>query len=668
MLFLLRRTEPFGYTPARIELKGGSKMRRREFLKTAALASASALVLEEAAWGKTSANAREYHVAADGNDKSYGSKARPFRTISAAAAQAQPGDVITVHKGVYRERIDPPRGGSSAARRIVYRAAAGEQVEITGAEIVSGWVKQKGDVWTVNLPNTLFGAFNPYSDLIHGDWFYPRGRQHHTGAVYLNGEWLAEAATLENLYAKPTATPLWFGRVETEHTTLWAQFPGIDPNRECTEINVRQSVFYPSKPGRNFITVKGFILRRAATPWAPPTAEQIGLIGTHWSKGWIIENNVVSHSACAGISLGKYGDEFDNTSQDSAKGYVKTIERAIKRGWSKENIGSHLVRGNRISHCEQAGIVGSLGCAFSKLTGNVIQDIHVRELFDGAEMAGIKFHGAVDTEISHNRIAHTTRGIWLDWLAQGAHVHRNLLRDNKSDDMFMEVDHGPFLIENNFFFSTTSQTINSQGGAYAHNLFCGRVDLIRGETRLTPFLEAHSTRIAGLHGNPVGDMRFYNNIFAEGGDLSAYDEAELPMHVAGNVFLKNAKACEKETAPLIERTFDPAIHVVEEGENITVELTLDPAWAVGQKRQVATTALLGTALISALPFELEDGAPVLIDKDFSGRSRNSANPFPGPVELLPSEKQLDRVRILASGMGFTRTDNTPGNLYIVDTD
>jgi alpha-N-arabinofuranosidase len=120
---------------------------------------------------------------------------------------------------------------------------------------------------------------------------------------------------------------------------------------------VRQSVFYPSKPGRNFITVKGFILRRAATPWAPPTAEQIGLIGTHWSKGWIIENNVVSHSACAGISLGKYGDEFDNTSQDSAEGYVKTIERAIKRGWSKENIGSHLVRGNRISHCEQAGIV-----------------------------------------------------------------------------------------------------------------------------------------------------------------------------------------------------------------------------------------------------------------------------------------------------------------------
>jgi alpha-N-arabinofuranosidase len=632
-------------------------MRRREFLKTAALATASALVLDQAARAKAiriGQSGREYHVSVDGDDTNDGSKARPLRTISAAAAQAQPGDVITVHEGVYRERIDPPRGGNSNEERIVYRAEAGEQVEITGAEIVCAWVRQKGDVWTVTLPNTLFGTFNPYSDLIHGDWFYPKGRQHHTGAVYINGEWLAEAASLESLYTKPAATPLWFGRVEAQHTTLWAQFPGADPNSQSTEINVRQSVFYPSRPGINYITVQGFTLRRAATPWAPPTAEQIGVIGTHWSKGWVIESNVVSHSACCGISLGKYGDEYDNTSQDSAEGYVKTIERAIKRGWSKENIGSHVVRCNQVSHCEQAGIVGSLGCAFSKVIGNSIHDIHVRELYDGAEMAGIKFHGAVDTEISHNRVFHTTRGIWLDWLAQGTHVHRNLLRDNKSDDMFMEVDHGPFLIENNFFLSLTSQTINSQGGAYAHNLFCGRVDLIRGETRLTPFLEAHSTRIAGMHANPIGDMRFYNNLFAKGGDLSAYDVSELPMYLAGNVFLKGSISCNKEVAPLIEQTFDVAIQAVQQGEKVTVELTVDPAWAVEQKRKVVTTALLGKALIPALPFVLEDGAPILIHKDFAGSSRSSVNPFPGPVEPSLSGKRPQRLHIAIDGNGSSR--------------
>ncbi len=139
----------------------------------------------------------------------------------------------------------------------------------------------------------------------------------------------------------PAATPLWFGEVDGPNTTIWAQFPTADPNRELVEINVRRTVFYPDKPGRDFITVRGFALRQAATPWAPPTAEQIGLIGTHWSKGWIIENNAISHSVCSGVSLGKYGDQWDNTSANSAEGYVKTIERALKNGWTKEKIGHH---------------------------------------------------------------------------------------------------------------------------------------------------------------------------------------------------------------------------------------------------------------------------------------------------------------------------------------
>ena len=67
-----------------------------------------------------------YHVSIRGNDAYDGSKSRPFKTISAAARLAQPGEVITVHEGVYRERINPPRGGESDTKRIVYQAAPGE--------------------------------------------------------------------------------------------------------------------------------------------------------------------------------------------------------------------------------------------------------------------------------------------------------------------------------------------------------------------------------------------------------------------------------------------------------------------------------------------------------------------------------------------------------------
>ena len=78
--------------------------------------------------------------------------------------------------------------------------------------------------------------------------------------------------------------------VDDSQTVIYANFGGADPNKELAEINVRPAVFYPKLSGVNFITVKGFHLSQAATQWAPPTAYQEGLIGPHWSKGWIIED------------------------------------------------------------------------------------------------------------------------------------------------------------------------------------------------------------------------------------------------------------------------------------------------------------------------------------------------------------------------------------------
>lgn len=561
-----------------------------------------------------------------------------------------PGDTITVHRGVYRERVAPPRGGTSDDRRIVYRAAPGERVEITGSEIIKGWKPYRGDVWTVTIPNSFFGAFNPYSDVIHGDWFNPLGRVHHTGAVYLDGEWFAEAKSLDDVLETKGALPLWFGEVDSRTTRLWAQFSGADPNRELTEINVRQTVFYPKKIGMNFITVRGFIMRCAATPWAPPTAEQIGLIGTHWSKGWIIENNVVRHSMCSGISLGKYGDQWDNTSANTAQGYVKTIERAEKFGWSRENIGHHIVRNNIISDCEQTGIVGSLGPAFSTVTGNIIYDIHIRQLFGGAEIAGIKFHAAIDVEIRCNHIFRTARGMWLDWMAQGTRVTQNLFHDNQIEDLFVEVSHGPFLVDNNIFLSKCSLLINSQGGALVHNLVCGAVRKIPYDKRVTPFMKSRSTKIAGFHDNPDGDMRFFNNIFAQEGDLTLFDRTHLPMPLDGNVFLKYAKPCSRETDPLLRPEFDPQIQLTEKGNGYNLEISLDGSWASLKNRKLVASELLGNALIPNLPFQQPDGRPIRIDKDYSGRMRNPSNPFPGPFEFPEGGRKTIKVFRSANGI------------------
>jgi alpha-N-arabinofuranosidase len=565
--------------------------------------------------------AREYHVSAKGGDTNKGTAKAPFQTISKAAEIAQPGDVITVHEGTYRERIYPPRGGESDTKRIVYRAAPGEKAIIKGSEVIKDWQKVQNDTWKVSIPNSFFVGFNPYSDLIHGDWFNSKGRKHHTGAVYLNGHWLTEAAGLDDVLKPIGNSSLWFGQVDETNTKIWAQFRGVNPNETDVEINVRQAVFYPEKTGINYITVRGFTMMHAATPWAPPTAEQIGLIGTHWSKGWIIEDNDIRYSTCVGVTLGKYGDQWDNTSQNTAKGYVKTIERALEKGWSRENIGHHIVRNNNITHCEQAGIVGSLGAVFSSITGNVIHDIHVRRLFTGAEMAGIKIHASIDTVIRNNHIYRTCRGIWMDWMAQGTRIAGNLCYNNTTDDLFCEVNHGPYLIENNMFLSKSGLKDWSQGGAYIHNLVVGSITL-RPQGRTTPYHLPHSTELVGLKNILGGDDRFYNNIFVagdteipankatqQGYGLRVYNKAKLPMQVDGNVYYKGAK-------PYIKDQSYKAL------DNTLV-----------------TTNLLGKAMIPGQAYENPDGTPLKIDTDYFGKKRSEANPSAGPFEN-PGEGKL----------------------------
>jgi alpha-L-arabinofuranosidase len=578
----------------------------------------------------STALAKEYHVSVNGCDENKGSKAKPFRTIQAAANVAQPGDVITVHEGVYRERINPPRGGSDK-QRIVYRAAKGAKVVLKGSEVVKGWEKVEGDTWKVVLPNTFFGEFNPFNDLIHGDWFNRKDRDHHTGAVYLEGHWLTEAAKLDEVQKPIDKTPLWFAQVDDKNTTVWAQFKGVNPNEAEVEVNVRRTVFYPDKPGRNFITVRGFTMMHAATPWAPPTAEQIGLIGTHWSKGWIIEDNDISYSVCTGVTLGKYGDEFDNTSQNSAEGYVKTIERALQNGWSKENIGHHIVRNNHISNCEQAGIVGSMGAVFSQITGNRIHDIHVRQLFGGAEMGGIKIHASNDMLIANNHVYRCFIGIWLDWMAQGVRVTSNLVHDCSFLGLFPEVNHGPFVVDNNIILSETAIQDWSQGGCYAHNLIGGKIS-IKPQDRQTPYQMPHSVEVAGYSDTPCGDNRFYNNIFVSGSGLAEYaKETFRPSFVEGNVYLNMTKPYPNEKNSVAMPEFDPKAKLVEKDGATYLHLAL-PDMPEGPMRPLVTTELLGKTAKSQLPFENYDAEPLKINRDYFGKKRNTKNPAAGPFE------------------------------------
>ncbi|MBQ6043901.1 MAG: DUF1565 domain-containing protein, partial [Bacteroidales bacterium] len=182
--------------------------------------------------GLTVGHAEEYHVAKSGSDLNPGTKDAPFLTISKAAAVARSGDVITVHAGTYREWVNPRNSGSDKYARITYQAAEGEEVWIKGSEQITTWTREKkSDVWKVVLPNSYFGDFNPYTEILAGDWVYYTQPYVCLGEVYLNGKALWQTGTLEGV--KDTSEHLcWYVEVDDSQTVIYANFGGSDPNKE----------------------------------------------------------------------------------------------------------------------------------------------------------------------------------------------------------------------------------------------------------------------------------------------------------------------------------------------------------------------------------------------------------------------------------------------------
>jgi len=595
-------------------------------------------------------SAREYHVSVLGSDEEDGTIRKPFRTINHAAQIAEAGDVITVHKGVYREWINPKHGGESDTKRIVYRAAENEKVEIKGSEQVKGWKKTEGTVWKITLPNSFFGDYNPYKDPIRGDWFWDNGWTQHTGEVFLNGKSLWETDSLQkvvnpqinqNFQDRDGQKYKWYCKSDEETTTIYANFQKFNPNKELVEISVRRTCFYPSKQGINYLTISGFNFSQAATQWAAPTAEQVGMISTHWNKGWIIENNIISNSKCNGITLGKergtgHNVWLDDQSIDGSLHYIEVTFRTLRNGWNRDKIGSHIVRNNEIFDCGQTGICGSMGAAFSLIENNHIHHIYTKRQYYGAEMGGIKFHAAIDTRIVGNRIHDCDRGVWLDWMAQGTRVSRNMFYNNTDYDVFMEVDHGPTLLDNNIFASTKNIWSMSQGGAYVHNLFAGSIRVTQEKGRYTPYHLPHSTEIAGFSIILNGDDRYYNNLYIPAKydekrnyGFPDYSKDSYPSFAEGNAYYNYAKSAENEKNIILEPAFLPDFYLEDLGDEGYISFRLDK-FAVFQTK-IIDTETLGTAKFPKEKFEQPDGKPIVFDVDYQGYMRKST-PVPGPLE------------------------------------
>ncbi len=648
------------------------------------------------------------YVNASARREGCGTKERPFKHIADAAKLARPGDEVLVAPGLYREYVDPKNPGLADAR-ITYRSEIPLAAHITGAELVKTWTLYQGTTWVCRIPNSLFGAYNPYTTLVGGDWYFAKDPRH-TGAVYLNDRALYEALTLEECLLGQVHQPSWepefsvykwYTQQEGTDTVIYANFQGKDPNAETVEINVRRECFFPSQTGRDYITFSGFTVSKAATTWAPPAAFQDGMVGPHWSRGWIIEDCEIYNSKCSGISLGKYYDpENDHYfTHNHVKSPTQMERDAVCRGqfhgWMKESIGSHIVRRCNIHHCEQTGIVGRMGCAFSLIEDNHIHHINNMHELGGAEISGIKLHAAIDVVFRRNHIHHCTMGIWCDWEAQGTRISQNLLHDNyppagathlpgsmMSMDLFVEVSHGPTLIDNNILLSQVALRFATEGVAMVHNLVLGSFTCVGGGTdrdvlgvnqpRYTPYHFPHRTEVMGFMIILHGDDRFYNNIFVQNYDVPetpdlgnpdgdnrevgthvfdsypTYEEwianfkmdekpdmdgltpfhfSHLPVWAGGNAYLGGAGAWSKEEDKLVDSQ-RPYVHLVERDGNFYLDTNIYDLIS-DYATDMVSSDTLGRAFQPDQRFEDSDGCTIVFDRDYLGDHRD-LRVLPGP--------------------------------------
>lgn len=649
----------------------------------------------------------QYYVNAKAKRSGDGSCEHPFKTISEAALLAKPGDEVLVLPGIYREWVNPAHAGTEDAR-IVYRSVEPRGAIITGAERVNCWTQVNDKVWQVKIGNGLFGSYNPYTTKVFGDWYFADNA--HTGEVYLNGVSMYEVYRKDDVFEPKFDQKswdvahtifTWYTEQEGDFTVIYANFQGANPNEENVEINVRRNCFYPSREGVGYITVQGFVICKAAPQWAPPTAYQEGMVGPHWSKGWIIEDCEICDSKCVGISLGKYlqPNNENKWSQARVKHGTQTERDAICQaqieGWTKERIGHHVIRRCDIHDCEQAGIVGHLGCVFSLIEDNHIHHINNKQQLKGAEIGGIKLHAAIDVIFRRNHIHHCTRGIWLDWQAQGTRVTQNLMHDNcppratelpqelsLGEDIFVEVSHGPTLIDNNVLLSMFSLKLATQGVAVVHNLIAGPFTSVgegtnnshTNQPRYTPYHVPHRTEVAGFMTFLHGDNRFYNNIFvqnhpdegflkacAENGwnrntvvgtepfsNYPTYDEWQkqffisgdsgvkedrnkyytpLPVYTGGNVFCNGAKPAAKEQN-FKEVAAKVELEVVEENGQYRLKTNLAEVLP-DFDTSIISTQTLGEAFEPEQKFENPDGSELVLKQDYFDDAR-SVKPLAGP--------------------------------------
>jgi len=333
--------------------------------------------------------AREIHVDQrhpGASDTQPGTREAPLKTISAAARQVRPGDVVTVAPGLYREAVALTVSGEPG-RPIVFQSELPRQAVISGADPL------------VEPRDEGRGVYS-YAVAVRGRVTYLGGNPEW---VYLDGLPLERVDTPDRLVPGSFCLDLDAKRVRV-----------VLPERaELAKVSLeyasREGLLAADKP-LDDIHVRGFTLQHTAN-WFRGRGPLVVS-----GRRWLVEGNHVRWTSYGGLQT--------------------------------KNTNGCVVRDNLIEWAGCDGVGGGYNVDLL-FTGNTVRYNNWRSFDWGMEGGGSKWTCTLDCRYVGNEFAYNHGpGIWSDAAATGTIYERNILHDNAVRALFSEINWNEVLQDN----------------------------------------------------------------------------------------------------------------------------------------------------------------------------------------------------------------------------
>jgi len=324
------------------------------------------------------------------SDDGAGTQEHPWKTITKAAAMVKAGDRVMIRDGVYRETVALKAGGTPQAP-IVFEAAPGARVVVTGADHLTGWHKTQEDraIYDIAWPHRFISWSK---NMTHPDDQYHRliGR---CEQVIIDGYLLRQVLQEEQL-----APGTFFVNFSNQVLAVWDS-ASRNLNQVCAEGAVRQEVLQATG---DYVEVRGLRFCFAAN-MAQHGA--VVLAGSHD----LLEDCVIENMNSSGATF---------------SGENQIVRRCVFRDNGQLGFGAN-------------------GAHHLLFTESLVENNNTKGFSRGWEAGGDKLVLCRNAVLERSRFLHNRgNGIWFDIGNERCVVRQCLIADNEDSGIFDEISFG----------------------------------------------------------------------------------------------------------------------------------------------------------------------------------------------------------------------------------